>query len=192
VRLLFGALLSLAVAAAIGLGSTWFAVTRGTAFGAVTFGAWKAWPKTGSTDIDPYAHAAIARTGQLPIGLGDGVAFVAKSDDHGQPLDGRCDVLVEGTTPQARFWTMTLYTPDGRLVANTVKRQGFTSEEIVRKSDGSFKITIAPRARPGNWLPTGGIERYLLVMRLYDTQIAVATPAEHEALMPAVSRGACR
>jgi hypothetical protein len=192
VQLLFGALFSFLVAAAIGLGSTWFALTRGTAFGAVTLGAWKAWPKMGTAEIDPYARASIARTGELPVGLGDGVAFVAKADDNGRQLDGRCDVLVAGTTPPARFWTLTLYTPDGQLVANTVDRQGFTSEEIVRKTDGSFAVTVAPRARPGNWLPTGGIERYVLVMRLYDTQIAVATPAEREAPMPAIERGACR
>ncbi len=191
-RLLFGALFSFLVAAAIGLGSTWFALTRGTAFGAVTLGAWKAWPKNGTAEIDPYARASIARTGELPVGLGDGVAFVAKADDSGRQLDGRCDVIVAGTTPPARFWTLTLYTPDGQLVANTVNRQGFTSEEIVRKADGSFAVTVAPRARPGNWLPTGGIERYVLVMRLYDTQIAVATPAEREAPMPAIERGACR
>ena len=28
---------------------------------------------------------------------------------------------------------------------------------------------MSPRARPGNWLPTGGVERYILVMRFYDT-----------------------
>ena len=58
-----------------GLGLTWFALTRGTAFGAITIGAWTAWPKTGTADIDPYARATIARSGELPIGSGDGVAF---------------------------------------------------------------------------------------------------------------------
>ena len=57
-------------------------------------------------------------------------------------VDGRCDVLVSGITPQARFWTLTLYDPDGRLVANSVRRQGFTSQEIIRKADGSFEIRL--------------------------------------------------
>jgi len=82
-RLLIGLLFSFAVAAIFGLGLTQFALTRGTAFGAITIGAWTAWPKTGTTDIDPYARAAIARTGELPIGSGDGVAFFAASDDVG-------------------------------------------------------------------------------------------------------------
>ena len=62
VKLLFGSFLTILVAAAIGLGATWLALTRGTAFGAVHIGAWTAWPRTGSSDIDPYARAGIART----------------------------------------------------------------------------------------------------------------------------------
>src|SRR5881394_3217711 len=57
-RLLIGFLFAFAVAAAFGLGLTQFALTRGTAFGAITIGAWTAWPKTGTADIDPYARAA--------------------------------------------------------------------------------------------------------------------------------------
>jgi hypothetical protein len=191
VRLLFGTLLALAVAAAVGLGATWLALTQGTAYGGVTLGAWTAWPKNGTAGIDPYARAMVARTGELPVGSGDGVAFNARADDAGDQLDGRCDVLVSGTTPQARFWTITLYDPEGRLVANTMQRYGFTSQEIVRKADGSFDITIGPRARPGNWLPTGGVEKYLLVLRLYDTPVGVATRSGRDAPMPAISRGAC-
>ena len=143
-RLLFGTMLALAIAAAIGLGATWVALTRGTAYGGVTIGAWTAWPKNGTPGIDPYARAMVARTGELPVGSGDGVAFYARTDDAGQPLDGRCDVLLSGITPQARFWTLTLYDPEGRLVANSVQRQGFTSQEIIRKADGSFDVIGGP------------------------------------------------
>jgi hypothetical protein len=191
VRLLFGSFLALLVAACLGLGATWLALTRGTAFGAVTIGAWTAWPRTGSADIDPYARAGVARTGVLPIGLGDGVAFLARTDDAGHPFDGRCDVVIKGTTPPARFWTMTLYDPEGRLIANLAERYGFTSQEIVRASDGTFEIVAAPRARPGNWLPTGGAERYVLMLRLYDTPVGVATRAGREAPMPAAQTRNC-
>lgn len=185
-RLLLGALLALAVAAAIGLGSTWFALTRNVAFGAMTIGSWTAYPKTGGAEIDPYARATIARSGVLPMGLGDGVAFIARTDDAHRPLDGRCEVVVSGTTPQARFFTLTIYDREGRLIPNALQRHGFTSQELVRRSDGRFEVAIAPRARPGNWLPTGGVERYVLVMRFYDTPVGVATRAEREAPMPTI------
>ncbi|MBI1205095.1 MAG: DUF1214 domain-containing protein [Rhodopseudomonas sp.] len=189
-RLLTGTLFALIVAAAIGLGATYFALTRGAAFDALTIGSWTAFPKTGTVEADPYARATIARTGQLPIALGDGVAFTARADDNGQSLDGRCDVILSGITPTARFWTLTLYNPDGELVANSINRFGFTSQEIVRHADGSFEIVVAPRANPENWLPTGGVERYTLMLRLYDTAVGVATKAGREVPMPQlVTRG---
>jgi hypothetical protein len=191
VRLVLGIVFAFVVGAAIGLGLTWLALSRGIAFGGVSIGAWTAYPKIGTSEIDPYARASLARTGLLPVGSGDGVAFVARADDHGRQFDGRCDVTVSGITPPARFWTLTLYDPEGRLVANSVNRYGFTSQEIVRRSDGSFDIVIAPRARPGNWLPTGGVERYVLVMRFYDTPVGVATRTGRESPMPTIAQGAC-
>jgi hypothetical protein len=192
VRLLIGALYTFILAAAIGLGSTWVALTHNTGFSTLKIGAWMARPKTGTADIDPYSRAAIARSGALPVAIGDGVAFVARTDDNDRLLDGRCDALLSGTTPAARFFTLTLYDPDGKLVPNSLDRQGFTSEELVRHQDGSFEVEVAPRARPGNWLPTGGVERYILVMRFYDTSVGVATRAEREAPMPSVKIGGCR
>jgi len=186
VRLLLGSFLTFMVAAAIGLGSTWFALNRGVAFGAINIGAWSARPRTGTADIDPYARAGIARTGALPVGLGDGVSFIARRDDDGRALDGRCDTVLRGTTPQARYFTLTLYDPEGRLVANSIRRHGFTSQELVRNPDGSIDITIGPRARSGNWLPTGGVERYVLVMRFYDTPVGIATRTGRDAPMPSV------
>jgi hypothetical protein len=192
VRLLLGTLFALVVAAAVGLGATYFALTRGAAFGSLTIGSWTAWPKTGTVDADPYARASIARVGQLPIALGDGVSFTAKNDDNGKLLDGRCDVVLSGITPAARFWTLTLYTANGELAANSINRYGFTSQEIVRHADGSFEIVAGPRANPGNWLPTGGVERYTLLLRFYDTAVGVSTKAGREIPMPAINTRGCR
>lgn len=191
-RLLLGLLLTFLVAATVGLGTTWFALSEGTAFGSFAIGAWKAWPKTGTVEINPYARASIARNGELPIGSGDGVAFFARADDDGRPLNGRCEVKISGITPQARFWTLTLYDTEGHLVPNSLNRHGFTSQEIVRKSDGSFDIVVAQRARAGNWLPTGGAESYVLVFRLYDTPVGVATRSGREVPMPAIGGGGCQ
>jgi hypothetical protein len=193
VRLLLGSLFALVVAAVVGLGATYLALTRGAAFGPLTIGSWTAWPKTGTADADPYVRASIARIGRLPTALGDGVAFTASVDDNGRPLDGRCDVVLAGVTPAARFWTLTLYNDnaDGELVANSIKRFGFTSQEIVRHADGSFEIVVAPRANPGNWLPTGGVERYVLLLRLYDTAVGVSTKAGREVPMPSVNVRSC-
>jgi hypothetical protein len=190
-RLLLGAFVTFLIAAAVGLGATWLTLTRGVAFGSLNIGAWTAWPKSGSVDIDPYARANIARTGELPTGMGDGVAFYARSDDARNSFDGRCTFTVTGMTPAARYWTITLYDPEGKLVANTIDRHSFTSDEVVRDSDGSFSVTVAPLARPGNWLPTGGVDKFVLVLRLYDTPIGVSTGTTKEGPMPAIVRKGC-
>src|SRR6201987_959134 len=132
---MFITLLALVVAAAVGLGTTWMTTTRGTELGTLTIGAWTARPRTGTADIDPYSRATITRNGELPIGTGDGVAFTATTDDRNKALDGRCDVVVSGVTPAARFWTLTLYDNKGRLLGNALERYGFTRTEIVRGAD---------------------------------------------------------
>jgi hypothetical protein len=52
-------------------------------------------------------------------------------------------------------------------------------------------VRIGPRARYGNWLPTGGIESYILVLRFYDTPVGVATRAGREAPMPTITQRDC-
>jgi hypothetical protein len=191
-RLLIGLLLSSTVAAGIGLGSTWYALTQNLAFGSLSLGAWTAYPRNGTVGVDPYAHAAIVRNGELPVGVGDGIAFTAAYDDAGHPLDGRCDLHLNGTTPPARYFTVTLYSPSGRLVANSLGRYGFTSQELIRDPNGEFEIIASPRARAGNWLPTGGIDNYVLMMRFYDTSLGIATRAGREAPMPSLRLENCR
>lgn len=190
-RLLLVTLLALALATVVGVGTTWMTATKGTDLGTLRIGSWTARPKTGTADIDPYSRATIVRSGELPVGTGDGVAFTASLDDKKKPLDGRCDVVLSGITPPARFWTLTLYDTKGHLVANALQRYGFTSQEIVRSADGSFEIHVASRSRSGNWLPTGGIERYALMLRLYDTPVGVATRSQREAPMPAIATVGC-
>lgn len=185
------ALLILLVATVVGLGATWTTATRGTDLDTLTIGAWTARPRIGTTDINPYTRATVVRSGELPLGTGDGIAFIATADDAKRPLDGRCDVVVSGITPPARFWTLTVYDTKGHLVANALQRYGFTSEEIVRNIDGSFSVRLASRARAGNWLPTGGIERYQLMLRLYDTPVGIATRTQRDAPMPAIATAGC-
>lgn len=190
-RLILIALVTLMIATIVGLGTTWMTATRGVNVGTIKIGAWTARPRTGTSDIDPYSRASVARSGELPIGTGDGVMFTATTDDTGRLLDGRCDVVVKGVTPAARFWTLTFYDPKGRLVANSLQRYGFTSQEIVRGSDGSFEVRIASRSRAGNWLPTGGVDRYMLALRLYDTPVGVGTRTQKDAPMPSIVTVGC-
>ena len=62
---------------------------------------------------------------------------------------------------------------------------------LVVGADGAFEVRVASRSRAGNWLPTGGIERYALVLRLYDTPVGVATRTQRDAPMPQIATAGC-
>jgi hypothetical protein len=176
---------------ALGLGLTIRTLDAGLGFGALRRGPWVAWPKNGTAEIDPYSRARFARSGEVPLGSAEGLSFLARTDDAGQPLHGNCDYVLQGSSPPARFWTLTLLAPNGSLIENDAGRYGFTSAEILRSADGNFAIAIAPDAGSGNWLPTGRAETYVLLMRLYDTPLVAATSL-HTGAMPRLMRGACR
>lgn len=167
------ALISWAVAlgAGLGLGSVWWMVERDYPFGERRVQAWTAWPSVGAPDSDPYARAIIARSGEVPLALGEGIAFHAAADDDGRPLDGACDYEISGPTPIARAWTLTLYDPRGQLLQTPQARTGITSAEALRDEAGGVTVALAPRPRPGNWLQTASGVRFQAVLRLYDSQV---------------------
>ncbi|PSC04539.1 hypothetical protein SLNSH_13670 [Alsobacter soli] len=181
----------LGIGLTLGLGATWLAVARNVSFGAVEVGPWTAWPRTGALDADPYTKASVARSGEAPLGLGEGLVFTARRDSAGRPLIARCSYAVVGRTPQARYWTLTVQTPGGQLMENPAQRYGFTSAEIVRPSVGAFTIAVSREARPGNWLPTSGDGRFDLVLRLYDTPVSPTGSAIEATAMPRIDAVGC-
>lgn len=177
-------ILILAIGAAFGLGLTWFTMVNGYGPGLVRSGPWETWPKAGTEAADPYARATLARAGALPLELADGIAFTATQDANGRALDGRCDIRLSGSLPQARFWTLTATDGQGRLIENAADRSGFTSAEVVWNRDGTLDVVLGPRARPGNWLPTGARDRIELTLRLYDTPVGLANRTSDAPEMP--------
>ena len=180
-----------AIGIALGLFGAWMAVERGYGFGAVTAGAWMAWPKSGSSDADPYARAVVARTAEIPLGLAEGLMFVARQDDNGASLDPKCDYRVRGPLPPARTWTLSLMNPRGGLIPNSIGRYGFTASEIVRERADNIDVVVSRIARAGNWLPLGDTVPFVLTLRLYDTIVRASATALDAKSMPFVTRGAC-
>lgn len=189
-RFLLDIAIAIVVAAAIGFLTAWYAVDRGYLFGTVVLGDWKAWPEVGSPDADPYSVAMLARTGEVPLGTGEGIAFTAEADHDGRPLTGTCTYRLVGQTPTARLWTLTAYDPEGRLMANAAQRPGFHSREILRRADGSFEITVSADVAPGNWLPVARVDRFKLVFRLYDTPLTTGAQLA-DSTMPEIIRERC-
>jgi len=190
VRLLINLLVAIAIALIVGLGSAWLVLDRERIFGAVTRGAWTAWPELGSPNADPYSRAELARSGALPLGDGEGIAFIADTDDSGAALTARCSYLISGQTPAARLWTLTVTDKNGSLFETPAHRSGFHAREILRREDGSFVIALAGDPQSGNWLPVTGSGPLRLTLRLYDTPLT--SSGIGEATLPAIARRSCR
>jgi hypothetical protein len=191
VRFVIDMTVAIAVALVLGFSTAWFAVEYGRNWGTISVGPWAAWPEAGSPDADPYAAAIVARSGEVPLGAAEGLAFTADTDSSGVPLSGRCAYTIAGPTPAARLWTLTAYDGDGHLMQNAANRTGFNSRDLVRGGDGSFAIVASASVEPGNWLPVapgGGID---FILRLYDTPLTSGLPTADIAL-PQIVRGACR
>jgi hypothetical protein len=156
----------------------------------MSIGPWRAWPQIGGQEADRYAKASVARSGELPLAAGEGIAFVASADSQGSTLSGRCRYRIAPIAPPARWWTLTLYDGARRLVANPAERYAFTSAEVVRSSEGEAEIVAAPAASPGNWLPSPA-GPFQLVLRLYDSPISTGLAAEETVTLPAITAEAC-
>ncbi|ACA15644.1 protein of unknown function DUF1214 [Methylobacterium sp. 4-46] len=186
---------ALALGGGLGLASANWATRGRYPFGGVALNAWTAWPRIGSRDADPYVRAIHARTGEIPIALGEGLLLTAREDDAGQRLSPGCSYRIAGATPPARAWTLTAERrrPAAAPAAEgPVPRRGFTSTEVLRDQSGRFAITLSPSVQPGNWLPTPPGEGALrLVLRLYDTPVAASTGVLEREGVPSITRLGC-
>ncbi|WP_147076327.1 DUF1214 domain-containing protein [Methylobacterium haplocladii] len=185
-------LYALALGAVLGLASADFATRGGYPFGGTTIGAWTAWPKTGSTDADPYSRAVNARRGEIPLAIGEGLLLTAATDNDGRTLDAGCTYAIGGVVPPARAWTLTIAGRGAADPAATPLREGFTSTEILRGDDDRFVITIGRDVQSGNWLPMprpkGPVR---LALRLYDTPVAASVGSLDRNTLPAITRLGC-
>ncbi|GLS22820.1 membrane protein [Labrys miyagiensis] len=186
---------ALVLGAVVALGLTWW--TTGDAFqlGALRIGPWQAWPLTDPLNADRYSRARIARSGDLPLGPGEGLAFTARVDSEGRALDGGCHYTIGPILPPARWWTLSLYDRAGKPFVNPSERFGFASSAVMRGENGAAAIETGPGLQPGNWLPSaaGPIS---LVLRLYDSPVSTGLATELGARraidMPDIKRGTCQ
>jgi hypothetical protein len=173
----------------LGLGSAYAALGGRFPFEAVQVGAWSAWPKTGSQSIDPYARGILARGAYLPLGVGEGLALVAISDDEGRTLDGGCRYAMTGSVPPTRGWTLNIVSPSAP--ATDDDRTGFSDATIVREESGRMVITLSAAVSGGNWLPVPAKSQFTLVLRLYDTPVSSTARELVRDMVPAIKRLGC-
>jgi hypothetical protein len=105
--------------------------------------------------------------------------FRRDADDDGNALRSDCTTLIEGQSPQARWWMI------GADNGNEVKT--ISSGTIIREYDNAFTVTVSQNAAPGNWLGLTGSRDYVIYLALNDARDEAAkTPS-----LPRVKRLWC-
>lgn len=153
-------------------------------------GPWRTSLATGSSEAGPYLRLVIALAGLLALDRNEAIYFSADTDSSGEPLLGSCTYKVSGITPQARWWSITAYGADFYLIPNDNKVYSASPASLSMAGDGSFSVIVGPESMADNWIPTGGVERFDLTLRLYNAGPEVAAdPAGIE--LPAITRVGC-
>jgi hypothetical protein len=200
VRSIFGILLRaisliLTVMLALGVGvwSSRYMVSRGSVLSADMYGPWENWRDLGRESADPYARAHLATTGELRIASDSAGIFEAHIDSQGARLHSSCNYTVEGVSMPGLWWSLAVFDARGHLIANDADRYQFTSDTIATDPDGSFIVALGRDARPGNWLPTGGAGRLVLVFTVLDpaTGLSDEQRAERNKHLPVIHREGC-
>lgn len=179
-----------ALGVALGIASAWQAVESARPFDTIRIGVWEARPTAGTEEADPYSRAWLARTGELPLGSGEGLQLVAVHDENGATLQGNCTIRLAGRTPPARLWTVAIEGAEGDTLPGRPNSRALGSDSILRSQDGTFTIHLAPEPRPGNWLSSQHSGPIRLVIRLYDTTARTVTGVTTFA-MPEVNSDGC-
>jgi hypothetical protein len=191
VRLILDLLIVTMLAAAIGLGLTAYALEHPPQIDVLESGRWRTYTTSGTPEIDVYRLAGTAYRGEVPLAVGDGIAFTADRDDAGSSLRANCTYAVTGQFPDLRAWTLAVYDEEGGRIDNPAGRHGFANTELVRRADRSAEILISAQPQPGNWIPVSGSGPVTLVLRLYETTIGALSGGRPVPLLPGIQRLRC-
>ncbi len=187
-RLLLKLLAVLLAGTLLGLLATWLTVFRFPP-GRIANGAWKTDPAVVTAQTDAYRRAFVAIHGLFALNRSGAIYYTANTDRDGRALTGRCRYKVEGPPPDARWWSITAYGPDGHLIANPTGRYSVTKQQVAPDTRGSIVVLVGGNSVGNNWI-AGGTGRFSLTLRLYNPGPEfIAAPAN--AALPALLRVGC-
>lgn len=158
-------------------------------------GAWRTSATTGSTDANPWSRAAVAVAGLYALSRQEAIYYTAFSDSDGEPLRGECGYQLSGATPDARWWSLTVYGADHFLVPNPQDRYAVNAGNLPSAAAGRIELALSGDAAAiearADALPTPPEGPFSLTLRLYnpppETAQQLATLP-----VPIILRGACR
>ncbi len=178
-------------ALATGVGSTWALLGERPPFGSVHLGPWEVFPRIGSSDVDPYGRAMLARGAHLPLALGEGIRLTAHADSAGNALTGRCRYLVNGATLPSRGWTIAVVDAGEKALTGR-DAAALSDADLVLNEGAAVSIVASATIAPGNWLRVPAGERFGLTLRFYDTPVSSSVGQLSADSLPRIDRLSCQ
>ena len=184
---------AITIAVDLGVQSGRALVRHGTPLSIMTYGPWVQWIHAGRRDADPYTRAHLIQSGVLRLASDSAGVFEASTDASGAYLHSSCDYVLEGPYAGDTWWSIAVFDAAGNMISNDAGRYAFTSDTAATNPDGSYIVTLGRDARPGNWLPTSGAGRIVIVFTLLDpaTGLSEEARAERYKLLPEIRQEAC-
>nr|WP_246317482.1 DUF1214 domain-containing protein [Hyphomicrobium methylovorum] len=157
------------------------------------YGPWQHWRDAGRESSDPYTRAHILASGKLWISADSAGIFEARTDSQGARLHSSCSYRIEGASLPGLWWSLSVFDLQGRLIPNDADRYEFTADTVAPNPNGSYVISLGRDARPGNWLPTSGAGRLVLVFTVLDpaTGLSDEQRVERNKRLPIIEREDC-
>ena len=173
----------------LGLFLTFITVVRPLIPGGISDGPWRTNLSNGNAAGDPYTQARVALHGPLALNRTETIYFTATHDSDGNRLDGRCTYEVSGRDPDTRWWSITAYGPNERLIPNPANRYSVSKTTIEHDANGDFTVRVGGAAAGANWIPLCP-GRVSLNLRLYNPGPLIALDPAH-AVLPAITKVTC-
>lgn len=133
-------------------------------------------PAIGNYGVDYQLRAGVSNVGPWANTPEEAVYSAGLLDSNLLPLNGVRSYVIHfapGEEPPAgAFWSVTVYGPDGGLVANPINRYSVSNSrpgELLRRPDGSIDIILSqkdPGDSGANWLPVP-LDWFTAYLRVY-------------------------
>ena len=184
-------LLCMVIALTLGIGSAFWAIGSTSRKSWAQNGVWRVNLAIGSAELGMYSRAAVAYAGLFAMQKSEAIYFSATTDENGQALQSNCDYRIEGTDPDARWWSITLYGSDYFLIPNDQNRYSYNGGNLSRRPDGNYRIWISNSPRQGNWIPSGNEKQLHITLRLYNPMPSIYEQPDRISL-PKIIKDTCR
>ncbi|MCY4238333.1 MAG: DUF1214 domain-containing protein [Rhodospirillaceae bacterium] len=108
----------------------------------------------------------------------EAIYYRVEKDSRSRPLRAECNYQVVGRSPDARWWSLTIYDSDFFLIETRFGRHSVNSGNVEVNSDGTYSVSVGPSQVKGAWLPTRGEGHIYLLLRAYYPGTALAAQPE--------------